>query len=365
MSNIKQVHYNIDKISEIDANYYIIYGEKSNGKTYQVKTKKAILHYLETGMRFILLRRWREDVTNLWVEQYFNEDLDIAKMTNNRYNYIECYRKVLYFANVIVDEETGEQKKTRGEKIGYVMSLSTEQHYSGASFLDVDTIIFEEFMERGMYIGREPSKFEIFYNTIDRKRGTTKVFMVGNTISRVCPYIKDWGLEEIFSKLKQGNITTKTIHNETNDVVIAIEYCQSSGGKQMSIGSVSSMVEKGSWQTFPQPKLPKSYNDYNKLFQFGFQYKGFRFLCELLYDKKTFEDCWFIYPYSKEFDADLLVFSDEIKTSKYWQCDIYNPSIRNDKLKRLLSTFRENKIFYSSDLCGTDFKQVIDFMIKK
>ena len=28
------------------------------------------------------------------------------------------------------------------------MALSTEQHYSGGSYLDVDTIIFEEFMER-------------------------------------------------------------------------------------------------------------------------------------------------------------------------------------------------------------------------
>jgi hypothetical protein len=31
----------------------------------------------------------------------------------------------------------------------------------------------------------------------------------------------------------------------------------------------------------------------------------------------------------------------------------------------LYNTFRENNIFYSDDLCGTDFKQVIDFEIKK
>ena len=28
-------------------------------------------------------------------------------------------------------------------------------------------------------------------------------------------------------------------------------------------------------------------------------------------------------------------------------------------------TFKENMIFYSSDLCGTDFKQVIDFQIRR
>lgn len=63
-------------------------------------------------MRFILLRRWREDISSLWVEQYFN-DVDISKLTNNKYNCITVYRKVLYFT--FYDSET--DKKKRGEKI--------------------------------------------------------------------------------------------------------------------------------------------------------------------------------------------------------------------------------------------------------
>ena len=61
----------------------------------------------------------------------------------------------------------------------------------------------------------------------------------------------------------------------------------------------------------------------------------------------------------------IIIFSDEIKISPYWQRDIYNISIRNERLKNLFNTFKENKIFYSSDLCGTDFKQVIDFQIRR
>lgn len=219
-----QIHYNIDNIDKENATFNLIYGEKSNGKSYQVKHKKAVEHYIETGNRFILLRRWREDISNLWIEQYF-ADVDVAKLTNNKYNCISQYRKVLYFS--VYDVETGKTK--RFDKIGYVMSLSTEQHLSSASFLDVDTIIFEEFMERGSYIPNEPDRLMILYSTIDRKRGTTKLYMVGNSISRVCPYIKDWELDGIFRKLKQGEIETKIIHNEENDVKIAIEYCLSSG----------------------------------------------------------------------------------------------------------------------------------------
>lgn len=222
----KQIHYNIDNIDKEDAIFNIIYGEKSNGKSYQVKHKKAIEHYLETGQRFILLRRWREDISNLWIEQYF-ADVDVAKLTNNKYNCISQYRKVLYFSKY--DFETG--KTQRFDKIGYVMSLSTEQHLSSASFLDVDNIIFEEFMERGRYIPEEPDRLMILYSTIDRKRGSTKLYMVGNSISKVNPYIRAWDLEDIFKKLKQGEIATKIIHNEENDVKIAIEYCMSSGRK--------------------------------------------------------------------------------------------------------------------------------------
>ena len=82
-------------------------------------------------------------------------------------------------------------------------------------------------------------------------------------------------------------------------------------------------------------------------------------------DRKTKELCWFIRPFYKEFTNNIIVFSDTIKVSELWQRDIYNISIKSDKLKELFMTFKENKIFYASDLCGTDFKQVIDFSIRR
>ena len=70
-------------------------------------------------------------------------------------------------------------------------------------------------------------------------------------------------------------------------------------------------------------------------------------------------------PYYKEFKSNMIIFSDVIKMSKMWQRDIYNISIKNDKLRDLFMSFKENKIFYATDLCGTDFKQVIDFSIRR
>lgn len=358
--SIKQVYYNIDNILKENALINLIYGEKSNGKSYQVKHKLAVLHYIKTKKRFIILRRWQADISSVWCEKYFS-DVDVPSLTDNEYEFISVYRKKLFFSKIIND------KVVRGEQIGYVIALSGEQHYSSASFLDVDMIIFEEFMERGSYLPREPSRLMIFYSTVDRKRGTTKMFLVGNTISRVCPYLTDWNLLDTIRQMKQGEIRKINFQNDETTVSIAIEYCRDSGGKKLAIGDAKSMIDSGSWQTTPQPKLPKSKKEYDVKYRIGFLYKGFKFLAELLQDKITKDIIWFIMPYNKEFKDNILIFSDVVKPNINYQRDIYQVSFRreNKRLQELLDTFRENCIFYSDDLTGTDFKTAIDFVIKK
>ena len=364
MGNKKDIHYNIDKIDKIGARFNLIYGERSNGKSYQVKHKKAVEKYLKTGKRFILMRRFREEITTEKIEQYFN-DVDVAKLTNNKYNCITLYRKCLYLS--IFDNET--LKTKRGEKIGYVVALSTEQNYAGASYLDVEDIIFEEFMSRSTYLPNEANKLMNFYATVDRKRLEVRLWLVGNTISRVCPYINEWGLHKIISSQKQGTIEVKELKDVVDGnptIKIALEYCMSTGKSSGTIGTNAKMINTGAWETKPQPHLPDSYKNYKCLYRFGFQYQNFKFLSEYLtHNTDKNNTVWFIRPYSKEFDNNIIVFSDVIKQSRYWQRDIYNISIKNDKLRNLFQTFKENKIFYASDMCGTDFKQIIDFMIRR
>ena len=84
----------------------MIYGERSNGKSYQVKHKKAVEKYLKTGKRFILMRRLREEITSEKIEQYF-QDVDVAKLTNGKYNCITLYRKNLYLSVYDNDGQEG------------------------------------------------------------------------------------------------------------------------------------------------------------------------------------------------------------------------------------------------------------------
>lgn len=222
----------------------------------------------------------------------------------------------------------------------------------------------------GTYINRESEKLQILYSTIDRRRGTTKVYMVGNTISRVCPYLYDWNLLETVRHQKQGEIKIVETGTEietdsgTQKVTIAIEYCKTTGGKKLAFGESAKMIDTGNWQAQKQPKLEDSYKKYKVNLRIGFEYSGFKFIGELL----TKEDklLWFIYPYNKNFYPDTIVFSDSVKESIFYQRNIYDISFPNEDLKNLLrDTFRENMIFYSDDLTGTDFKTAIDFEIKK
>ena len=354
-------HYNIDNLVNQNADINICWGERSNGKSYQAKHKRGVIKYLETGKRFILMRRFREEITNEKIEKYF-EDVDIEKLTKGKYNCITTYRKQIFLSNF----DSEKFKITRGEKIGYAVALSTEQNYAGGSFLDVEDIIFEEFMTRSRYLSNEPTKLMNFYATVDRKRGTTKLWLIGNTISRVCPYLYEWGLSNIIAKQKQGTIETKEIEAGEGDIVkLAIEYCESTGTSSHTIGWNKDMMNDGSWQSSPQPHLPKSKKEYNVMYRIGFMYQSFKFIGEFLQDKETKDVCWFIYPYEKELDEKLVKFTDVIKPSIYYQRNIYDITIKNENLQKLLMTFREDKIFYSTDLCGTDFKQVIDFSIRR
>lgn len=386
-----KTRYNIDRINKEGAQINIIHGKRSGGKSYQAKHKRAVNKYfdgehpryyssykdkdkvfeetLEKGTRFILLRRFKDEISTSNIEEYFN-DVDIMKITDNRCDSVVAFRGRIYLAKI--NEET--LKPVKHELIGYYRALSQEQVSAGISLLDVTDIIFEEFVSRTMYLTeREPDKLMNFYSTIDRGRGRVKLWLLGNSITRICPYFYRWGLSDLIKNMKKGDIRTKWLPTGEIDedgvaieVKLAIEYCENTSGTNYAIGDNADMINKGDWQTDPQPHLPKSKNSYDVEFRIGFLFNTYKFLGELLVDRETYDLVWFIYPYEKEFTDDILVISNVIKTSPLWQRDIYDITLNNKRIHDILrDTFHESMIFYSSDLCGTDFKQAIDFTIKK
>ena len=395
MMSKQKNYYTNKRLKSTGADIYLLVGERSNGKSYSVKHEEGILPYFnggieyissykdkekvieqsfKAGRRFIYLRRTEEELTAYNVEKYF-DDVDIWHITNGRYSGVKMFGRKIYFTRY--DEEKDKSIRC-DEFIGYARSLASEQNSAGGSYLDVYTIIFEEFMARGNgkqlnpYLYQESDRLMNFFSTIDRKRHVVKMWLIGNNITRVNPYLTDWGLQKEIRSMKQGDIremwlTTGTFDDDGEEIFIklAIEWAEDSGDSSFVIGRHKDMLNKGDWQSDPQPKLPKSINEYKKLYEIIFKYDDFKFKAWYVQDKETFIPSWFIYPYDGDIPERTFVISNEIKPSQYWQRDLYNPTIKNEKLKNLFNTFRESNVFYASDLCGTEFKQAIDFQIKK
>ena len=84
-------------------------------------------------------------------------------------------------------------------------AITSQEHDKSTSYPNVRTILYDEFLTRNAYI---PDEFVLFCNvlsTVIRQRDDVKIFMLGNTVNKYCPYFKEMGLNNI-TKQKQGTI---------------------------------------------------------------------------------------------------------------------------------------------------------------
>lgn len=344
---MKQKFYSIKNILKLDCEYNLLLGERSNGKSYAAK-HHCIQDYLDNGNRFIYLRRLTVEIKNMMVEAYFN-DVDVPKITKGKYELISVYRSGIYFAKL--DEEG---RIERGEQIGIVMALSTGAHYKSMSLLQYKNIIFEEFISSGAYLPDEPNLLQQLVSTVVRRtRG--RVFLIGNTISRLCPYFNEWSLVNIPSQ-KQGTIdiyrviTDQKDDNDNNITIkIAVEICANSGNNsKMFFGSVSKAITAGAWESYEQPHIPYPYDDCEKIYSITIIKYNMMYCAEIL--KYNYEFFVFVHPTNKirthriiqsKYDTNMFVTSKLVELTK------------GDRLMKKL--FILNKICFSDNLTGTEF----------
>lgn len=377
MKNMKEKkikRYNIDNIRSKDAKINWILGERSNGKSYQVKMKIIFDEYFESVKnnpeephRSMLVRRRKDEISITYCQDYFNDFRQyIYDKTEGEYDRIIVKTNRIYLAR----RENG--KDILGDHIGYKLALIDEQDTAGTSYLDVYNIIMEEIITRSTYLGtKEPDKLMNLYATIDRKRNVVKLWCLGNTISKFCPYFKDWGLDNYLYKMKQGDIVTYEVQSGIDEetgkpilIKVAIEYTGPSGTSSYTIGSSAKMMSDGSWQVDIQPKLKKSIKDYKYTgLQLYFTYKQFTFKARLYKDK---DFLFFITPSNeKRIKKKDILFTDEVFERILTFTDPYNMNIQNKNLINIINNyFVSSKIFYCTDEVGTDFKQAINFKIK-
>lgn len=350
----KKKKYDITKLVQTGANYLIPLGKRSNGKTYQVR--KKVLEDAYTGRgNFVYLRRYRDDIKQSYVQSWFeDENFNIEDVTEGNYNTVICWQGFIFFGKY--DEETGKTEK--GARIGRYCALNEDYRYKSQSFPHTINIVYEEFVTDGIYLNNEPNRLQQFVSTVFRDdKGS--VFLIGNTLSRVCPYFYEWGLSNTLRQ-PQGTIEIYNKHMQDshgNDVIvkIAVENCNNDGvNSGMFFGQTAKQIVSGEWDVEPFPRLPKALEEYDDIYKLSVCYQDFIFGLQLLCDENGA-----IYLYvsnmDKPFDDFRIIqedFSDDIKITS----SLDNRSKAEMKMREC---FKNNKTCYSDDLTGTDFKNVL------
>lgn len=335
-------YYSLNKINKKNATYNVIFGERSNGKTYAT-LKQVLENYFSDGSQFAYIRRWSVDVQPKRMNNLFNaiiEDGYLEKLSGGKFTAI-FYRTGRFYLCTYNDH--GKPIYNEEDIIGYAFSLSENEHNKANSYPRVTTIIFDEFLTNKIYL---PDEFILFMNTVStivRQRTNVKIYMLGNTVNKYCPYFKEMGLTNILT-MKQGTIDLYT-YGETK-LKVAVEYADSKKKFKKNNFYFAfnnpklKMITGGAWELNIYPHAPVKWLPKNIMFTYFIDFNDSLFQCEII----NKDDNVFTYIHEKTTpiknpDKDIIYTLD------------YNPKINyNINILKPLNDF-QNKItwFYTHD----------------
>lgn len=350
-------YYTLDRIKKIDAQFKILLGGRNIGKSYATK-HDVVRDCFENNKEFVYLRRWDEDVKTKNVEPYF-ADLNVKEITHGKYSAVYIYQSKIYLCNM--DDK---MKPTDKFLIGYAHALNQSERYKSQIFPRVYYVIYEEFITDRLYLPNECDKLQNYASTIFRER-VGVVYMVGNTISKLCPYFNEWKLDKV-ERMKVHEIalfenSTDVMTDDglkTIEVRVAVEMCGAQSVlSKMAFGDSANMIVKNSWQSKSVARLSiEVYNQCDLLHTIFVRADNLTFRMELLnFNGLIF---WYVSPMTRkiEHEEDTRIISES--ASMYpLHTNGFNPL--TDTERTAFGLLKQNKIFYCSNSCGSDFEQVL------
>lgn len=263
----KPQFYRLDKILKTDAKYMMIIGERSNGKTFAA-LEYGIEQYVKHHKQMAILRRWDEDFKGKRGQAMFNSienEHVIEKLTQGEWTSVRYYASKWYLCRYepVYNDEGVEIDRRRiqdEEPFCYGFSISSQEHDKSSSYPNITTIVFDEFLTRTAYLTDEFVLFTNSLSTIIRQRTDVKIFMLGNTVNRYCPYFTEMGLKHVKDQ-KQGTIETYS-YGESK-LKVAVEYCaeMAKEDKPSNIyfafdNPKLNMIKGGAWELDMYPHCP-------------------------------------------------------------------------------------------------------------
>ena len=265
-------YYSFDQIDSTGANWRIVFGERSNGKSYGSKMK-MIANFLQAGKQFAYLRRNVEEIKMRRVSAYFDDMLKDGYLEKTcRKHYGKEYKGFYVVPkNGAFFLHAHRQKDDADEnlgKMGYYFSLNQARYDKTNPYPDVNMIVFDEFLcKPSEEIPDEFSQLLNLVSTIKRKREDMVIYLLGNTVNRNSQIMEAMNIN--LRTLKQGEIRVYDFYSDNAHNTVAVEYTdnfeQSSKSESFfTFGNQRErMITKGEWETgdYKTDIVPIGYND--------------------------------------------------------------------------------------------------------
>lgn len=349
---MSQKFYSLKRILSKDAQYYMVIGERSNGKTFAA-LEYGLKHYLKTGGKMAIIRRFREDFLSNRGASMFSGIMaaGVLKKLTDKYTVIHYWNRKWYLGNV--DEKTGKIIYDTQNPFAYSFSLTAAEHDKSSSYPDIETIIFDEFLSRKGYLNDE---FVIFCNvlsTLIRHKDNVKIFMLANTVNQWSPYFTEMGLKNI-DKMKQGSIDVYTYGN--SGLKVAVEYCASIGESKASNIYFAfnnprlQMIKTGAWELDLYPHLPYKYKPKDIMFSYFIKFEDTILQAEII----QIENNIFTYIHRKttpiQDESMDVVFTLEHDPRPNFYYSLYTPV--DEISRKIIKFFVTMKVFYQDNELG-------------
>lgn len=342
--------YSLKNILKTDAVYHVIFGGRSNGKTFAVQ-EYAIQKYWSTGEQLAIIRRYRDDfIGKRGIMMFANQVStgNVSKITGGVFNDVYYHAGSWYLCrydekgNIIKDEKP----------FCYGFSLTSMEHDKSTAYPEITNIMFDEFITRGMYL---PDEFVIFMNvlsTIIRHRKNVKIFMIGNTVNKYCPYFSEMGLTHI-KEMKPGTIDIYT-YGESN-LKVAVEFSENKKGQESSMyfafdNPKLNMITGSEWELDIYPHCPIKYKPKHIKMTYFIKFDETLLQCEII----SVDGCMFTFIHEKTTplqhpDKDIIFTTEYIPKPNYSR-NILKPV--NEVYRRIAWFYNADKVYYQNNNIG-------------
>lgn len=340
--------YNGAALWNSNAPWNVILSERSDGKSLWI-LKQCVIDFIETGHKIAYVRRYDEQIKQKNVNLYFKDPNFLSWLEKgSEYNGVRCGRGELWLTAVDDKGETYDK-----DLFGYVFALNMQEKYKSLHYDGVYNIIFEEFITNKFYLANEYMEFNHLISTICRS-GKYRAFLIGNTISRDCPYLLEMGID-IFTATAGRMYESHLKKSDGTTVKCVFDFPAPREHSTFFFGKAEKNIVSGEWDIEEQPHIFFKYKDAEILYK-----------CVMITSLKQafkinvlfYDDEKYIFVYPAKYDEAVESFDDIFSdTADFVHGHFLKPEKKRHQ--KIMPLIRKKRVLFSDNLTGTEFKRAL------